>query len=207
MKHREKYLQDYAEMARQAFETHQIREESTGRWVIMKPNEKGGWRSEYWTEIICTKGGGLYVDGDISVVVFRYGPEDPLARLAWMAEREKASDHYFREKACIGMGGKSEESILTCFEREIAIADIRAYCAEDEDGESEACKALMEIAEDINDETSQEDLARALYEAGHDLWEMADYFGVVPSGRMFYAHAALQRLHHLLVERGDYKAP
>lgn len=210
---REKFLQDHADMARRAFETHQIREESSGRWLLMKPSENGeGWRSEYWTEIIVTHGGGLYVDGDIDCVVFRYGPKHPLARLAWMAQRKSAWDHYFREKASIGMGGKGNGDLLIRFESDVAAYDLREHITtlteEDKDemdsGNSALVDELASVLALAEQGCNHEEMVQALGDAGHDLWELASYIGIVPSTRMFSAHAALQRLHHLLVERGDY---
>lgn len=207
---REKYFQDHAELARNAFATHQIRRESDGRWVIMRPDElPGRWRSEYWTEIICTYGRGLYVDGDIDPVTFRHGPENFLARVEWMAHRTSAWDAYFREKACIGSGGRGSETNLRHFDRQVAIYDIGQLRQEaKEEGSMAVSHALGRVHEAILcDEITHEDVGRELYRAGHDIWEHADYVGIVPSTRMFYVHAALQRLHHLLRARGEYEGP
>jgi hypothetical protein len=209
---RQKYLEDHERMAATAYADHQIRESQEGRWVIMRPSVGGkGWDGVYWTEILCTYGNGLYVDGDIEPVVFRYGPEDPLARVHWMAHRKHAWDVYFREKAGIGTGGRD---LLQRFDPDIAKGDLEELIEELRDGRdlsdlpAETIRQMDAVRDDaigalrFDEDTTPEDVCRELYRVG--LWEECEGLGMVPSSRMFYAHAALQRLYHLLKERGDY---
>ncbi len=208
---REKWLSDQEKLAVDAFKEHEIAKESEGRWLIRKPGT-----GVFWTEVICTHHGGLYVDGDIDPIVFRYGPEHPLARVRWMGHRSHAWDGYFREKACIGMGGRGSDDVLHRFERKVAIHDLDVDIAEElgEEGMPgltnksmeiiKRVKGLMAITHELgsSEEYDRRDMLRDLYEL--DLWEDCDRIGRVPSYRMFYVHAALQRLFHLLTERGDY---
>ena len=192
MSARAKYLADHETSASRSFARHEIAEESEeGRWLLQDPNS-----SNCWTEIICVRGGGLYVDGDIEPVVFRYGPKHPIARVHWMGRCPHAWDTYFQEKATIGTGTRGSGSVLSTFAYRIAVADLAEYRDESESDDKKA--ALQEIIEDVNDETRAHDVGRALYEAGHDLWELSGHVGIVPSTRMFSVHAALQRLSRLL---------
>ena len=209
MNARQKHLHDQEALAVAAFKEHEIKQESEGRWLIMKPGT-----GVFWTEIICTHHQGLYVDGDIDPVVFRYGPEHPLARVSWMGKRPHAWDGYFREKACIGMGGRGQDDVLHYFDRDVAICDVEQIIEDVRDSSdirdlSERQVRLMDALRDdvigmmrMSDEFDPVDVYRELYKL--DMWEDCDRIGRVPSNRMFYAHAALQRLHQLLVERGDY---
>lgn len=200
MNERERHLSNNERLAQETFARHVIREESEGRWLIEDPEHP----ANCWTEVICTYGKGLYVDGDIEPVVFRYGPEHPLARVSWMASREHAWDRYFREKATIGSGARAD---LDYWSRKVAAADIDEIImigAKDEALNREEWDALREARDSLKlDSFSRDDMCSVLYEIG--MWEDCSSVGIVPSTRLFHAHAALQRLYALLIERGDYR--
>lgn len=190
---RDEYLKAHAEGAAEAFRDHFIAKESDGRWLMMRP--KGG----FWTEVVCLERGGLCVDGDIDVVVFRYGPKDPVARVGWMGRRKSAWDRYFMEKASIGMGGS--RALIEEFRPDLAIEDLKELAATLRGDESWTPADMIEenILPLVHDGMTRDGLCGLMSERG--LWEESEGVGVVPSTRMFFAHAALQRLCALLEER------
>lgn len=216
---REEFLRDAHERVRREYEKHVIVEEGEGRWLLKSPREKGGddpkyrWEWAMWTEVICLHGTGILVDGDIDPVVFRFGPADPIARVHWMGRRKHAWDSYFREKACIGMGGRGFGTCLEEWRPEIAICDVEEEIkqltdADTVDPRPETVKMIEALRHDVIEplknsygEYSQEEFCRELYGVLDDC-EYLDRYGTVPSQRMFTAHAALARLSVLLEPRG-----
>lgn len=213
MNAREKYLADRHEQVQREFSRHLIAEESDVRWLLRQPREKGWddperrWSGFMWTEVVCLAHGGILVEGDIDPVVFRYGPANPIARIHWMGGCKNAWDHYFREKACIGMGGKGFGTCLDEWIPEVAICDVEELIEDirDErdicDLDAESIKKMDALRDDVigelrSEDCTREQFCRTMYDLGY--WEGLGYYGRVPSHRMFTAHAALSRLSKLL---------
>lgn len=193
---RDKYQELMEQAARRTFRNHVVTLESCGRWLLRDPEHRG----LAWAEVICTHGGGLIVEGDIDPVVFRYGPKDDWARVSWMGRRAHAWDSYFRQKAHIGMGGS--ECIET-WDPEVASADLDDYildCANDETPEPRL-QALGAVQETLGStECTRGEFVSEMAALGIETEDWSD-MGTIPTPRMFNAHALLQRLSHILMER------
>ena len=211
---REKFLQGIHEMVHKGYGEHLIAKETEDRWLLRKPrsgDSEDGWETAMWTEVVCLANGGILVDGDVDPVVFRFGPKDPVARIHWMGQRKNAWDHYFREKACIGMGGRGFGTCLEEWRSEIAICDVEATIGELIDGTPVSdlrpytVWKIDALRDDVIDmlrrgDCTQEEFCRELYLVLADSEDIGLY-GTVPSHRMFTAHAALARLSKLLEGR------
>lgn len=210
---------DLGELARMAFNKHQIAKESAGRWLLRKPSET----AFFWTEIICLAGNGLLVDGDIEPVIFRYGPADFEARVHWMGSRKTAHDHYFVEKAAIGTRGGSRQPMLFYWDPAIARRDLDDLQAEivEEHGPREAMDigsrrgrrrahaAVYDAIEDAKlglDDALEDQVLAEVMAPGY--YDETPRIGTMEAPRLFYAHAALQRLSLLLdARRGPTPQP
>ena len=203
---REKHRADMAAITHRSYENHVIRESSEGRWLIQSRHQDGGWESNMWTEIIALHHKGLLVDGDIDPVIFRYGPDHPEARVRWMGNRKYAHDHYFREKASIGMGGRGDADITQNWDPEVAADDLREmeaqFLGKDEDNpREEPDKETAEAIADVREcylEYGRGTALWQLYEIGPIDSEELGSIGMVTSVRLYNAHAALAKLVKLL---------
>ena len=130
-----------------------------------------------------------------------------------MGRRKNAWDHYFREKACIGMGGKGFGTCLEEWIPEVAIADVEEEIESLRDSQDicdlspSTIKKMDALREDVigslrwgSGEYSREEFCRDLYRVLDDCEDLGRY-GTVPSHRMFTAHGALARLSKLLEAR------
>lgn len=208
---RETYLANLHSRHQKSFEKHKVTRAEEGRWLL------AGWDATQkkhsgflWVEVICLHGGGLYVDGDIAPVTFRYGPTDPIARVHWMGSRPNAWDHYFVEKAHIGTGDRRP---LEDWVHDVAVDDLQSMERErvqelsELGGSPSACTflhALREANEILSENRCEPHQARHLMESHmveRGLWEEVEGVGVVPSARMMTAHATLSRLSSLLSEK------
>lgn len=214
------YLAAHQAQARKAFENHVIRSREPGRWVVQAPylDEKGGWNSNFWIEVVVLMGGKLLVHGDIDHVMFaHYGQfDDPERVLRWMGGTTDLG-YYVHQKACIGMGGRGGADKCLDSLSEGVWLDHALDRIEDEmggekldpttfDDEGEWIDALpigdwfrnllREVMVENRDleEVTQDTrhMSSDAYEAGVFEW------GRVPSTRLIYAHEALRRLVALL---------
>jgi len=209
---RDKHRMNMSKLATRAYSKHEIKKSSEDRWLIQQRHKDGGWDSNMWTEIIALHHKGLLVDGDIDPVVFRYGPANPEARVRWMGNRKYAHDHYFREKASIGMGGRFHD-ITEVWDQGVAADDLRAmetrFLGKDEDWPMEPNqKAADEVAHvrECYLDDGRHAVLHKLYEIDEvDSEELAG-IGMVTAPRLYWAHGALARLAKLLDAR-DEKAP
>lgn len=190
------------EQARRAFKNHVIRkrDDKSGRWVLQKPyeDEEGGWRSEYWTEIVSLEGGMIYVGGDIDFVIFAYYSDkrgDHQAKIRWMGEHSDFS-YYVHQKACIGTGNK----LIDVWDEEAAKEAVRGWLNdldEDDDHDKRKADKVREMLDDDwldwQDERSViEKIAETL---GADwMCDVGSGFGMVIHPRLHFAYAALKRL-------------
>lgn len=199
--------------AAESFATHRVREAGHARWLIMKPHADGGWDNIFWTEIVVLEGGHLLVHGDTDCVMFGIHPEAPLrggreswrAVVRWMGCRKRPDDHYFLEKAHIGMGG---DALTEVYDPESMREDIDGLIADYrrdlDDLEPEAKAEHLSVIEALEEERGNigERPPDAIRESIYDVIEDSESLpeGTVVSTRMVYAHAALQRLVALFEE-------
>lgn len=171
-----------------------------GRWFIQRPG-----RAEFSTEVICLRGGRLFVGGDIDDCVFAYFapssltksqgiPRELVARVAWIANSHL---DYVTQKAVIGFGGDSG-SFYT-WNNEVAGEDLRGQLKTLK--EDEASSSVTEIVSDVLEAGyfDEETVMTALGPWNSSL-ELPRNFGKHVSSRVIYAQAATQKLLELLTQ-------
>lgn len=202
--YRDKRAAGLSESAAEAFAKHRIVTQSTDRWRIAIPHERGGWQSQYACELVVLWGGSILVHGDIDTVMWSRYSDDRYPRevLRWMGRHAKV-DGYCVQKAVAGSGHSLIEVFdPIAFEADLAekLADELEVCAEgSEDPDvSERVTALRDAIVDFthynsDPQTVRCDLQSAGFE-GEMLWPL----GIVTGARVYFAHAALRRLCALL---------
>lgn len=194
------------ERAKENFTHHVIRKESEGRWLLSRPGSQG-----YWFETVVLAGGYLLVHGDIQAILFGgyhsdniNVPESNLGCIRWMAKRSRPDDPYFLEKAKLGTGTDAllweEDDDVLREEIEDLIQETKASDVEyPREDTPRVLEALEEALGEIGGDSTHAEIQKAIYEAIDDGER-------VPRGRkitmsMVFAHAALQKLYSLLLER------
>lgn len=194
------------------FASHQIRQtveaDDFASWLLMRPREDGGWDSAFWVRITAADG-LLRVSGDFNPIVFAHGPRDPRACVGWMGSHPFA-DSYVLEKARIGMGG---DDAVYRWDSDDARRDAHELIGHevdyrDEDDEPTDLERALRAALESSDEYSgkwgcflfQREAYNALLKHNPD-----DNLDIASIGRrtshaLELAHAAVRRLHALLLE-------
>jgi hypothetical protein len=208
-KSRQDHIVDEQEWATKAFKDHVIRSRDARSWVCYKPHPDGGWDSIYWFEAVVLHGGTLLVTGDIDLVHFAYyGKGEPEDVLRWMGACKDVG-HYVLQKATIGMTLSRHDQTLEHTDRAVWLHDALDYIKHNcLDGGEVVLDSLLKHGELIPDwlvgmvepvvdgtdpkEMLAEGLDQEAYEAGAYGW------GLVPTSRVIYAHAALTKLVQLL---------
>lgn len=103
---RKEILESTIELAKESYKEHKIAKQEKDRWIIAREIE-GKTTSVFKTEIIALYNNSLYIGGDIDVVVFSYGPSDPIERLKWIGYTNDYA--YVAEKARIGTSRSFKE--------------------------------------------------------------------------------------------------
>lgn len=179
---------------RDQYSRHRIIHREHGRWYLVQNGTM-----HLWVEIITLRHGGLLVAGDGGSIIFGHNNSEPRHRVAWMATRDSAADSYFVEKASIGSDGVDR---VMRFDDVVADLDLLWMIQTlKEEGETQLMEQVAEIRDAFSSETGRDSMCKSLSEI--DLWEEAVHIGMVPTSPMFHAHAALQRLHHLLTQEED----
>lgn len=202
--------------ARECFETHTMKEVGPGHWHMRRKKD-----SCFWCDIAVLGGVGLVVWGDIQGLIFSYYScaKKPEELVHWMAKFDPY--YYCRQKASIGMGG---DEYVDEYEDDVAIYDLRQHLKEVKEGyteeewfgpvspENQFTKTIADIyTEAVNDaigsincgENLQEvirDFADDIKEIDSDAWEWLGSIGRVPSCRLIWCLAAIERLSQLLSE-------
>lgn len=184
--------------ARAAFERHELRRSSEGRWSLHRKLSDGSWDSIFWIEVIVLAGGKLLVHGDIEHVLFAYySDRDPLNVVRWMGQCRDI-DYYVHQKATIGTGRKA----IDTDDDRVAAWQLAARIEDEKDQLRQVecmTAALAELAAGEHLTPVRQSLAERLGRAGYsDDWEWIGDLGTVPDARLYYAHAGLQRLCVLL---------
>jgi len=192
--------------AKDAYATHRIVKESSGRWLCKAADNS----NSYWFEVIVLAGHRLFVHGDFDPILFaQYYPlpgtsEEELLRstLRWMANTPRPDYGYFISKAILGSGEaavmKSEDTVLRAQIAEM-IEEYRTMEVEDTENVEETILSLEEALQMVDGHHTHDEVKRFLYEALNDAEALPD--GKRISLGMVFAHAALQKLESLLKER------
>lgn len=164
-------------------------------WSIARPGD-----SAYSAQIVSLSAGALLVHGDIDAVVFQRSDRSLEARPFWL--RGELSE-YVMEKARIGSG----EERAMAWNRYVFFAHAAEYAAEyvaEGRDVPEWLANMIDIGESIHAHTvSRERLLSDAHDDGaeSDDMEALCELGKVPSARLIYAHAAINRLCDLLDTR------
>lgn len=190
-----KHDEQMKRLAQDAFKTHEITSTGESRWTLKRADGGG----HYWVEIACLAGGRLIVHGDIQPSVFQGHSHEVEQLVVWIA---RSNIGYLAEKAQAGI--KSEEAVRTYDDDEAEaylLDDIReAKERKDEFGEEhleERLDVLRRALEAVRNGYPEE-MHRIICEEIQDGWEWAYSIGRVIAPRVYYAHAAVKRLHALL---------
>lgn len=191
------------QMAQEAFERHCITQAQKyphgGRWIIQRPYSDG--KGFDWTmaaEIVVMAGGRIVVWGDIGPVMFaHHGPfKDPKQVIDWMGKCEDLG-YYVHQKATIGC-----REVVDVWEADVARFQLLEMITPEEierqEWDEKFVAGVKEALEwHIGDERNQF-LSFIFEQLGYDDYESVCHVGVVLSPSVYYAHAALARLSHLL---------
>lgn len=185
-----------------AFRDHQLvyNDPVGGRWYIQKPG-----RAEFSTEVICLRGGRLFVGGDIDDCVFAYFspssytkslsvPRELIARVAWIAN---STLDYVVQKAVIGFGGDSDP--FYTWDSDVAEDDLRDLLRTLREDSSSG--GLVEIVSDLVGSTQfDEDTVMTTLGPWYSSLDLPRNFGKRVSSRVIYARAATQKLLGLITQ-------
>lgn len=189
---------DYeAKMTAQAdkdFAAHVIRMATESSWTIGTPDG-----SSIFSATICIpRPCYLVVVGDISTVCLFGGYPEPRQQVSWAGQ---AGIDYFCEKASIGLVGRELvwERKAEVMLDQLAWHDVADDADSDRRDGDPRHPQIGEAMDMVRNGDDMEDVVRFLYEEDVFDAELAGNLGMVPTTRVFYAMAALRKLHALLV--------
>jgi len=196
------------ERAQEAFRGHYISrsqgDSGGGRWLLQRPyKDRSGWDWTLAADIVVMKGGRIVVWGDLLPVLFaHYGPfKDPVEVIHWMGGCEDFG-HYVHEKATIGC-----QEVVDEYDSDVARFQLLKAIEERRKDPWGGMDRFVEVVMEAIDhyvEDGSEALAYFLYgQLGFDGMEGFPNLGMVISPRVYYAHAALARLSHLLTQEKE----
>jgi hypothetical protein len=199
----EKRDEDMRRRAKEAFQGHHIsqsqQDSAGGRWLLQRPRrDRSGWDWTMAADIVVMLGGRIVVWGDLHPVLFaHHGPfKDPVEVINWMGKCEDLG-YYVRQKASIAC-----HEIVDVWERDVARFQLLEMISPEEvkrQGRSEKFVEGIRKAIEWHLDNGRELFLNFVYsELGYDDYEAVCHVGVVISPRVYYAHAALARLSHLL---------
>lgn len=197
----ERYHRNMLSIATDAFDHHYVREYSTNRWLLMRPLKDGGWDGTYATEIVALWRGSLLVHGDIDTVIFaRYtDTNDPIGCVRWIGTNSDIR-YYAAQKAAAGTGRELVYAIDDAvFAQELRRLR-REYKAEDAREAIDAALNSMRHGEPL--EMVRHNLATEWALESEDVYAL----GKVVAPRVYFAHAALKRLCHLIDTKNQDRA-
>lgn len=191
------------ERSREAFRGHYISlsqgDSGGGRWLIQRPSKnRSGWDWTMAADIVVMLGGRIVVWGDLHPVLFaHHGPfKDPVEVINWMGKCEDLG-YYVHQKASIAC-----HEIVDVWERDVARFQLLEMIFPEEvkrQGRSEKFIEGIKEAIEWHLDSGRESFLNFVYsELGYDDYEAVCHVGMVISPRVYYAHAALARLSHLL---------
>jgi len=175
---------------------HEERGDGVGFLEIGKPTRS----FEYRVTFSLTPGGYLTMTGDISTVCWaHYAGQTVEGALRWMV-RADPRDHYFMEKASIGMGGRD---LIHTYDAGIAFGDIIEYRKQAvEDGEKDEAEGWANVLRAMADgETDRESVMNYVSRVDHD-WERAESIGMMPAWRLIWGWMLIRRAVELLDATG-----
>lgn len=196
---RELHDTEMKRLAESSFAKHTIVSREPGRFRLAQVDGRGSFGG---IDVLVGFGGHLYVGGDTSVVAFAYGPTAPRSRIAWIGGTTDVS-YYVLQKARIGLGYSPQTFDHGVARFELAELVNEIGDAIEDDGESHGFSSLAEMGplvsvlesfhSGVDAATLHEELADLLV----DGWEYGD-IGMVPAPRVYFAWAAVRRLHLIL---------
>jgi hypothetical protein len=194
MTQRTEWVSRWSSIAESRFSEHSIRQQvADGWWVVQRCNEPDDWTGFYSFEVVCLANRQLYVGGDIQHVVFGYGPPGAVDRVAWVAS---AHLDYAAEKAAIGGSADLVDWDDAVMREEMG--DWVAAAA----GNTHEYQQRARLLEHLRGCQTHEEYLRVLGNEAATLGDSTPWSaGRVPSTRLFYALAAVRRLHALLTEK------
>ena len=170
-----------------------------GHWFIQRPG-----RSEFSTEVICLRGGRLFVGGDIDDCVFAYFspssltrsqgvPRELIARVAWIAN---SNLDYVTQKAIIGFGG--DPGPFYTWDSDVVERDIRDLLQTLKSGEA-SFNIINTVKDILMSKQFDEDTVMTTLAPWYGSLDLPRNFGKHVSSRVIYAQAATQKLLELII--------
>jgi hypothetical protein len=188
----------YTAQADRAFERHVITERQQDRWGCREQDPDGRHPSCYWFEVVVLKN-GLLCYGDIDHVLWQHNNDRHGAdRVHWMGQhRLLSTNSYVSEKARIGMMTLEavQEFVPKVWAAEVEAELKRAYSAGEASRYHEHLAFLHRTM--LSTDELESDIEQECFTNGCDDGPCT-HFGMVPSTRLIYAHAAVRKLSNLL---------
>ena len=192
----DRHLERHRQQAAKAFERHVITKRSEGRWLLQTIHADGRPDWTMAAEIIALENAAIYVGGDISHIIFAYGPKDPIGRLRWMGECSDLG-YYVAQKARIGMGGRGDGGDVTVvWDYDVAKEELFEHVAETPDPYEGS--GPEDVWRQVSADDQHEFLDNYREAFPDDDMDGIYSMGEVLAPRVIYAHAAIARLCVLL---------
>ncbi len=185
---RSEYDAQMKKMASEAYAEHRLVRTGDDRWLIR------GTDAFYWAEVVVLAGNRLLVHGDVEAVLFKGSQGDgPLGLVSWIA---RSGIDYLSGKI------EADSEQRERFEWDVFQSDIEAYLdelCEDSCESEEAARKEAEVLRGVLSFPHEDERAikEHLYDQGVDP-ETFGRWGRVTVPRLYYAQAAVARLHVLL---------
>lgn len=188
MKSPKSYEAELAASARDAFASHAITSRAADRWVIRNPTS-----SCFWAEIVVLRCGKVLVHGDTDIVCFAsYNSETaPESVVAWVAESNIA---YLANKVEPRMIVWEEDEDVAEYQIFDALKDREDDGVSSQDAYVRGYKAALSS---LQRGYGLVDAAKEIYDVTGDS-EASQTIGHVIAPKIFFAHAAVTKLHALL---------
>lgn len=186
------------ELARQAYEGHELVKRGVDRWLIKRPGS-----SIFWQEVAHLHGPRLVIVGDGPDLIFRMGDRGDPERAVHAAARDDLG--YIRKKLLPPGSGQYWDEEVALDDLRQHVRELREAAAADEDGDVDAAAlrqadAFAAALEEYSVGSGERAFYDVLTDHVPDAWEMG--FGHVYDADLYYALAALKRLSALLTAAG-----
>lgn len=204
----DQYTENLKQQALRAFAEHVIRKEADDRWLLQRRAADDGWDWNLAAEVIALwDGRSLFVGGDTDCVVFSYGPPDIAQRLRWIGWSRDLG-YYVPQKASIGTGPAAAREWVPSVAEYMLDEEMKEYGRQlehegmpDEQVAEDPVFRALQFCRDHLYHHGEDAVLSHLSEVG--AFDGADVpnFSPVPSPRVVYAWAAVNKLCSLLDQR------